>query len=262
MNIINTFKIGNIYTNKDIIDFFGVNRQGGIRPSKKRNALILTCNHLKKTYNDRWINDILYYSGMGVKKDSQKFERGNKVLNNSLDLDIKVFLFEIFKEREYTFSGEVYLYSQPQFETQYNKIEKCNREVIIFPLKLKNNSILEFKKKKNKSLKSKSVAELKILLKEKQKNDIKKEQTSFIYTRNPLIREIAIKKANGICQLCGSKAPFLDKYGNPYLESHHIIPLSKGGSDSIKNVAALCPNCHKKIHILEDEKDTLYLKNK
>lgn len=48
---------------------------------------------------------------------------------------------------------------------------------------------------------------------------------------------------------------FYDKNGNPYLECHHIIWLSEGGSDDLQNTAALCPNCHKKMHIVNDKMD-------
>ncbi|QSF35705.1 HNH endonuclease [Priestia megaterium] len=61
--------------------------------------------------------------------------------------------------------------------------------------------------------------------------------------------------AQGICQLCDKEAPFLDKQGNPFLEVHHINYLSNGGEDKIDNVVALCPNCHRRIHMLEDEED-------
>ena len=47
------------------------------------------------------------------------------------------------------------------------------------------------------------------------------------------------------------RAPFNDKKGRPFLESHHIRWLSEGGADSIDNVAALCPNCHRKMHELK-----------
>jgi len=47
----------------------------------------------------------------------------------------------------------------------------------------------------------------------------------------------------------------------PYLEVHHIIWLSKGGDDDIDNTVALCPNCHKKMHILNLDKDIEYLSN-
>lgn len=75
------------------------------------------------------------------------------------------------------------------------------------------------------------------------------------YQRNTYISTYAKRKANGICQLCNNPAPFLDKKGNPYLESHHIKWLSKGGTDSIDNTVALCPNCHKKMHIVNAIED-------
>lgn len=73
--------------------------------------------------------------------------------------------------------------------------------------------------------------------------------TTIQYVRNPFVSELAKRKANGICQDCKQPAPFLNKLTNePYLECHHIIPLSEGGLDVIENVIALCPNCHKKRH--------------
>ena len=80
------------------------------------------------------------------------------------------------------------------------------------------------------------------------------------YIRNPYVAKYAKVRAKGICQLCDSKAPFLNKDGSPYLESHHIIWLSKGGADSIENTVALCPNCHKKMHVMNDKADVEMLK--
>ena len=37
--------------------------------------------------------------------------------------------------------------------------------------------------------------------------------------------------------------------GSQYcLEIHHVIPKSKGGTDSINNLKLLCLHCHKKVH--------------
>ena len=83
-----------------------------------------------------------------------------------------------------------------------------------------------------------------------------------IYHRDPTIAAYVKKRADGYCQLCGQKAPFNDKNGEPYLESHHIDWLSKGGLDSSDNCVALCPNCHRKIHILNDSDDIKTLKSK
>ena len=65
--------------------------------------------------------------------------------------------------------------------------------------------------------------------------------------------------ADGKCQYCGEDAPFIDKQGEPYLEAHHVKRLADGGRDAIDNVVAICPNCHRKVHVLNDEVDTIIL---
>ena len=75
------------------------------------------------------------------------------------------------------------------------------------------------------------------------------------YDRDPYVAEHAKRRANGICQLCDKPAPFKNKKGKPYLETHHVIWMSKGGEDSPENTVALCPNCHKRMHVLDDSKD-------
>jgi len=86
--------------------------------------------------------------------------------------------------------------------------------------------------------------------------------TTNVYVRNHYVTRFAKLKAEGICQLCEKPAPFEDNEGRPYLETHHIIWLSAGGDDSAENVVALCPNCHKKMHILNIESDIEKLKRK
>lgn len=83
-----------------------------------------------------------------------------------------------------------------------------------------------------------------------------------VYIRSVYIKEFARRVSNGICQLCEKEAPFLDKQGNPFLEVHHIHYLSKGGRDSIDNVVAICPNCHRKIHHLELKEDIKKIEEK
>ena len=87
-----------------------------------------------------------------------------------------------------------------------------------------------------------------------------KEVTTKQYSRDPYISELAKRLANGKCELCGLPAPFKDSKGKPYLETHHVIWLSQGGSDSVDNTVALCPNCHRKMHIVADPSDVAKLK--
>ena len=86
--------------------------------------------------------------------------------------------------------------------------------------------------------------------------------STTVYVRDPYVGEYAKKLAKGDCDLCTNPAPFLTANAEPYLESHHVIWLSRGGYDLINNVVALCPNCHRKMHSRDentDRENLLYL---
>ena len=69
------------------------------------------------------------------------------------------------------------------------------------------------------------------------------------YKRDPAVVVAARWRANGYCEECKKPAPFNRQTdGAPFLEVHHIHPLSQGGVDKIYNVKAICPNCHRKLH--------------
>lgn len=84
----------------------------------------------------------------------------------------------------------------------------------------------------------------------------KKAQASVEITkRSKLVADTAKARAKGHCQLCKKPAPFFYGDGKPCLESHHIIPISEQGIDELENVVALCPNCHRKMHLLHLDVD-------
>ena len=68
------------------------------------------------------------------------------------------------------------------------------------------------------------------------------------YQRSCEVKAWVLKEAKGICEGCGQAAPFNRVDGMPYLEVHHLRQLAEGGSDTIQNTVALCPNCHREIH--------------
>ncbi|MBQ6293237.1 MAG: HNH endonuclease [Lachnospiraceae bacterium] len=107
---------------------------------------------------------------------------------------------------------------------------------------------------------SKSLSSLKKAAEKKSTRATASAVNTTVYHRNPTIAAYVKKRAAGFCQLCGKKAPFNDPYGEPYLECHHINWLSKGGMDSVNNCVALCPNCHRKMHIINDPNDIRTLK--
>lgn len=74
-----------------------------------------------------------------------------------------------------------------------------------------------------------------------------KETSSKIYERDARLSLILKEKYNYSCQICAISLEALNN--KKYVEAHHIIPLSEGGIDSIKNMICVCPNCHKKFHL-------------
>ncbi len=73
------------------------------------------------------------------------------------------------------------------------------------------------------------------------------DRTGSVFKRDQKIRQLAMERANGLCEYCG-KPGFKLADGRVFLETHHIIPLSAKGPDVIANVAALCPNHHREAH--------------
>ena len=76
-------------------------------------------------------------------------------------------------------------------------------------------------------------------------------RTSVLVTRferDPKVIAWVLNEAQGCCEACGKPAPFLNDEGVPFLEVHHVSPLSEGGPDIVENAVACCPNCHRKLH--------------
>ena len=60
------------------------------------------------------------------------------------------------------------------------------------------------------------------------------------------VKEAIRTQQHGKCLMCKK----------PIAHFHHIVPRSRGGSDTIQNLAGLCPECHTKVH-----KDTAFRKD-
>jgi 5-methylcytosine-specific restriction protein A len=85
----------------------------------------------------------------------------------------------------------------------------------------------------------------------KKKNSLPKKFVvlTSVYERDPDVVAEALFRSKGICDRCKKEAPFVrKKNGQPYLEVHHLKPLSQGGADDLSNVISLCPNCHRELH--------------
>lgn len=261
-------EVGDVLTNDEIQKIFGCGNMGGMRRSLRNNCLVLVSDRFKEIYQDRWDHDILYYTGMGINGDQSLDFSQNKTLYESNESGINIYLFEALKEKEYCYRGKVKLFQEPFQEDQLGG-DNIKRKVYIFPLKvLENNFILKEKDfiennfEKEKIASKKSNEELNDIVNAIDKKTSKRCVISTQYERNPHVAIYTKRRADGFCELCENEAPFKDKNGEPFLEVHHIIWLSDGGSDNKANTVALCPNCHRKIHALNNDEDKKYLLDK
>jgi len=230
-------KSGDVLNNKRLCDVFGCSPQGGMRRAIATNTLVLISNHVKSIYDDRWIDDVFHYTGMGSEGDQSLEFMQNRTLNESKYNGVNVHLFEVFREQEYIYTGEV-----------------------VLAVVIDSNTVIQNYDLKVKKAKRLSDAELSKRANMANRSNGSRKTVSTQYDRNPWVSENAKRQANGICQLCKQPAPFIKSNGEPYLEAHHIVWLAKEGEDTPQNTVALCPNCHRKMHVLDDEKDIERLK--
>lgn len=69
-------------------------------------------------------------------------------------------------------------------------------------------------------------------------------------------RQAVYNRDDWTCQNCGkSSGPYAEGDGIP-LHAHHIVPVSKGGSNKLSNLQTLCETCHNKAHIHDITEET------
>lgn len=247
-------------TNADIVRIFACGNMGGMRRSKKTGTLVIISDETKGLYRDEWQRGVLHYTGMG--KTGNQVLKGNQnaTLYYSNSNGIEVHLFEVMEKTVYTYRGVVVLAEEP-YQAEQPDDRGNFRKVWIFPLKPINSSW-----EKMQGAYEGDIIKLpdKELARQFEINALEqkpRKAEATVYYRNPYLKALVKRLAKGKCQWCKEQAPFIDNYGEPYLEEHHVQELANGGRDEIDNVVAICPNCHRKIHILNDDNDRNELKN-
>ncbi len=128
------FIIGQDYKRKYIHDLFGGNRQSGICPSKKSNAIFLFTSKSGEEhgYKDGWGNDGFFtYTGEGQNGDME-FTRGNLAIKNHLKNEKTLHLFKQMGNGSVKYLGELCYHSHliiEGFDSSNNK-----RKMIVFKL--------------------------------------------------------------------------------------------------------------------------------
>lgn len=262
------FEIGQTVTHNELIAEFKCGNMGGMRRSKATNSLVIISDHTKGLYEDKWLGDVLHYTGMGKSGHQDLFFMQNKTLAQSESNGVEIHLFEVLVPTEYIYGGIVSLVDKPYQEIQKGE-DRIPRKVWMFPLKaheetnvISEETLKKYINEKETIARRLSLSELKKRAEQNESEKVSSRKVvSNSFIRDAFVSEYAKRRANGICQLCDQKAPFSNKNGIPFLECHHIDWISNGGSDTIDNTVALCPNCHRRMHVLDLDSDKIKLKD-
>jgi predicted HNH restriction endonuclease len=86
------------------------------------------------------------------------------------------------------------------------------------------------------------------------------------YYKDPRITKTYLENAGNKCEFNENHITFVSARTNDkYVEGHHLIPMKYQGSfliniDRSENLVALCPNCHRQIHLGTKAEKELVLK--
>ena len=197
---------------------------------------------------------IYWYTGEGQKGD-MLMVRGNLAICDHAKNGRELHLFESEKKGEVRYIGPaIYL---NQHEAIRPDVDGNLRKVIVFELDVSNNESeglpVRFEPLRSepdeRKMWKEPLEKLRARALEAPLNaGTVEERKRRVYQRSRRVKVYVLRRANGVCEGCGEAAPFTTIEGNPYLEPHHIRRVSDQGPDHPRWVAALCPNCHRRVH--------------
>ena len=254
----NAISVGEEIRRRELHDRFGGQQQGGMStPSEHPLIFLFTTSHGDLYgYEDRFQADgMFWYTGEGQVGDME-FVRANRSLRDHEADGRRVFLFEQTRKGFVRFVAEVRC-DGFHFELRPDRNGQ-QRKAIVFHLEVIDSdqqpespapAIEEVEVIAPSTFSKFSLSELRsrALTAASCSSDAKRRIVA-VQNRAEAIKQYALKRAAGICESCLQPAPFLGKKG-PYLEVHHLHRLSDGGPDHPDAVAAVCPNCHREIHV-------------
>jgi 5-methylcytosine-specific restriction protein A len=251
------FVQGQVYLRKDIHSRFGGQVAQGISTPSRNKFILLFSGESGRQYGyfDGWSDDgIFLYTGEGQYGDME-FKGGNKAIRDHQENGKDLHLFEQMRHGNVRYVGQMicagfHLGDGPD-------ITGKERSVIHFELvptsTFDDDSYLSLKQTDDVSLPELSLESLRSkALEDSSANRPAVDRVIAYRRRSVAIKLYAKKRANGVCEGCGTMAPFRTKSGNPFLVVHHIRSLSDAGPDDPRFVIAMCPNCHERAHHSED----------
>lgn len=248
---------GQVYKRRDIHDRYGGQRQGGISTPSGHPLMFLFTGQsgTRHGYGDGWSDGVFEYFGQGQHGD-MNFSRGNEAIRSHLMNGRDLLLFEKLDHQGMVRFQGVFIcggYNIVQAPDSNNEL----RQAIVFHLIPEGAELAGANAPADAAAPSRPTVQRTLAELRQRANDAAqtpKQAQSPKTTwraareRSEAIKQYALARADGICELCNEKAPFETSSGLPFLEVHHLTRLSDGGPDTPDKVAAICPNCHREIH--------------
>lgn len=252
------FIIGETYTSWDIARFAKTyNNQSGIYlvgDTPNYHAIMIKATLSGGVYQNEWLiedKELKYYfkkvskDGVDVFKEEYK---DNAAIISTGTLDIPIYLF-IKTGTECKLNG-VYKYDHHEIEengAMWAHLKRYDQEETSYVSTEENYRQQLQNEVQTSSETSDADREARLANAAKKPEEI--QIVSKAYKRNPDVIAAVLKRAGSDCENCGNEAPFNRRSnGTPYLEVHHVIPLSEDGDDTVDNAIAVCPNCHRELH--------------
>lgn len=246
---------GQVYKRTELHDHFGGQQQGGISTPSQHSVILLFTGKSGEHYGyrDGFQEDgTFWYTGEGQAGD-MGFVRGNKALLEANENGRTIHLFEYVQTADVKYLGELSYVGH-----HYALAPDANgqvRRVIVFEFAVggeqeTNSPIDEIQGHFTPSkLWSMPISKVRATaMSGLPPRATPQQRRSNSYIRSEAVKVYVLRRADGTCEGCGKAAPFKNPRGRPYLEPHHIHRLADGGPDLPAHVAALCPNCHRRVH--------------
>lgn len=263
-------QIGDTLTFGQLRNLFQCSNAGGVLPTKKFQTLVIVSNHIKGIADDKWENDVLYYTGMGMNGDQMLDGSYNKILSESNTNGMTVHLFEVYVQNEYVYRGIVKLVQEPYQEFRQDSNGNIRR-VWVFPVKVTGDvrkedeleegrlfdRIAEIPEEEIERIESGYARKPKKKTKPILRNGVN------LYLRNTETALRALKMAQFRCEFDESHV-IEKRRGAQYAlaKPRHLIPLRYAGEfpyslDVEENIVSLCPLCYQALCYGDRRKEML-----
>ena len=250
---------GKQYRRSDLHAEFGGQRQGGISTPANHPLIFLFTGESGEQYGYKdgpHEDGAFWYTGEGQLGDMQ-MRAGNMAIRDHERHGKTLHLFEILTGRHRTFVQHISEARYLDHHTEEAPDRDGNRRrALVFRLELLTSStgavpvdVHQLSRSPLPELWDISMEELRgRALQASRRSSAAAERRQIVRERSEAVRIYVLRRAKGICEGCSNPGPFVTQAGHRFLETHHIRRRADGGPDHPRWVAALCPNCHRRVH--------------